>query len=88
MVVTAAAKARAKTSTHSSDGSIDATLISPDEYASRCRQHRWLELLTLWLPPCCVVLRRLPPPVHVLDPGLLKAVGRTAILPTPLLQPY
>jgi hypothetical protein len=59
---------------HAGDGSIDAQLLGTDEYLFRIRQHRWLELITLWMPPDCVVMRKLDPPKpFAVDPKLLAA---------------
>ena len=40
-----------KTCVHAGDGSINAQLLGTEEYLLRIRQHRWLELITLWMPP-------------------------------------
>ncbi len=65
-----------KSCTHSGDGEIDAQILGIDEYISRVKQHRWLELITLWLPDDCVLLKKHPNFVFELDlPTLAGSVG-------------
>merc|ERR1711920_260993 len=65
-----------KTAKHSGDGKIDALVIDPEEYTHRCRQHRWIETVSLFVPKSHVVLQKIALPEIKLDRGkLADAVG-------------